>query len=208
MTSRIISLAIGYCIGCIQMAYIIGKLKGIDIREHGSGNAGTTNVLRTLGMKAGVFVFVFDFTKGILAGLISFLIFKDSTVACYAGFGAVLGHNFPAQLQFRGGKGVATSAGFMFLLDYRIAIIVLIYAVVVLYITRYMSVVALSGFVLATILYYYYYGFDEKFVLVILLSLMAFYRHKENIKRLLNGTENKFTVKKTANKAIDNKKDK
>lgn len=197
MTSRIISLAIGYCIGCIQMAYILGKLKGIDIREHGSGNAGTTNVLRTLGVKAGIFVFLFDLTKGIIAGLISYLIFKDNVVACYAGFGAVLGHDFPAQLQFRGGKGVATSAGFMFLLDYKIAIVVLIYAVVVLYITRYMSVVSLSGFVLTAILYYYNYGFDEKFVLVVLLTILVFYRHRDNIKRLLNGTENKFTVKKT-----------
>ena len=114
---RVICLIIGYAFGLFQTAFIYGKLHGIDIREHGSGNAGTTNTLRVLGTKAGLIVLAGDIIKCILAIVISGLIFGVShpdeiyLLKLYAAAGAILGHNFPFYLHFRGGKGIAATAG-------------------------------------------------------------------------------------------------
>ena len=114
---RIICLLIGYAFGLFQTAFIYGKLHGIDIREHGSGNAGTTNSLRVLGKKAGIIVLLFDIIKCILAVVTVKLIFGETykdmlpLLQIYAGAGAILGHNFPFYLKFKGGKGIATTAG-------------------------------------------------------------------------------------------------
>ena len=114
---RIICLVIGYAFGLFQTAFIYGKINGIDIREHGSGNAGTTNALRVLGTKAGLIVFAGDVIKTVLAIVIFGLIFKDShpeevyLLKLYAATGAILGHNFPFYLNFKGGKGIAATAG-------------------------------------------------------------------------------------------------
>ena len=134
--SRIISVAIGYIFGLFQTGYLYGKSKGIDIRTQGSGNAGTTNSLRVLGAKAGAITFIGDLLKAILAVLVVHFIFKDidpeytKLYELYAGFGAVLGHNFPFFLKFKGGKGVATTGGVMFALDPRMALICILFFVV------------------------------------------------------------------------------
>lgn len=115
--ARVIALAIGYVFGLFQTGYLYGKSQGIDIRQEGSGNAGTTNSLRVLGIKAGLITFLGDLCKAIFAVLLVKLIFQDSypqvikNLELYAGFGAVLGHNFPFYLKFKGGKGIACTAG-------------------------------------------------------------------------------------------------
>ena len=114
---RLICLVIGYCLGLFQTAYFYGKMKGIDIRQHGSGNAGTTNTLRVLGTKAGLIVLAGDILKTILAVVVVTLIFGKSNpetiylLKLYAGAGAILGHNFPFYMNFKGGKGIAATAG-------------------------------------------------------------------------------------------------
>ena len=114
---RIICLLVGYAFGLIQTSYILGRANGIDIREHGSGNAGTTNTLRVFGTKAGLIVLFGDIVKCILAIVITGLLFNKShpdmiyLYKLYAAAGAILGHNFPFYLHFKGGKGIATTAG-------------------------------------------------------------------------------------------------
>ena len=115
--ARIIALAIGYCFGIFQTGYFYGKSKGIDIRNEGSGNAGATNSLRVLGWKAGFITFLGDLLKAILAVVIVYFIFRNTyaeqirLLEIYAGFGAVIGHNFPFYLNFKGGKGIASTSG-------------------------------------------------------------------------------------------------
>ncbi len=126
---RIICLLIGYAFGLFQTSYIYGRTKGIDIREHGSGNAGTTNALRTLGKKAGAITLAGDCIKCILAVLTVRLIFGAShpemlkLLTVYAAAGTILGHNFPFYLGFRGGKGIAATAGLIISFDWRITLV-------------------------------------------------------------------------------------
>ena len=110
---RLICILIGYCIGCIESAHVVGKLWRVDLRQHGSGNLGTTNALRVLGKKAGAMVFIGDILKSVIAFLICRAIFKDNaTVAgLFGSVGAVLGHNYPFYLNFKGGKGIAVMIG-------------------------------------------------------------------------------------------------
>ncbi len=129
MLPRIICLAVGYVCGLFQTSYIYGKKSGIDIREHGSGNAGTTNALRTLGKKAGALTLLGDCLKCVLAVLIARLLFGTHqgtdllALELYAGAGCILGHNFPFYLKFKGGKGIAASVGFLLAFDMRIFLI-------------------------------------------------------------------------------------
>ena len=110
---RLICMIIGYCIGCIETAHVIGKLWGVDLRKHGSGNLGTTNTLRVLGKKAGAMVFIGDILKSVIAYLICRAVFKDNgTIAgLFGSAGAILGHNYPFYLNFKGGKGIAVMIG-------------------------------------------------------------------------------------------------
>ena len=145
MFPRIASLLIGYAFGIIQTAYIYGKCNGIDIREHGSGNAGTTNALRVLGKKAGLIVFAGDFLKCFVSVfLVQFLFRKQAAdilplIGLYGAAGCILGHNFPVQLNFRGGKGIACTAGLLVCFDIRIGLIALITFLLVVILTRYVS---------------------------------------------------------------------
>ena len=127
---RILLLIIGYFIGNIETGYIFGKLNKMDIRNYGSGNAGATNTLRVLGPKAGLIVFLGDFCKSLIPCLVVRYIFRDNVSLSYVymlyiGLGVVLGHNFPFYLGFKGGKGVASTAGIIMALDYRIAFVCL-----------------------------------------------------------------------------------
>ena len=142
---RLICLVIGYICGLFQTGYLYGKLHHIDIRQHGSGNAGTTNALRTLGWKAGVITFLGDCLKCIVAVWIAWMIFGKShermfeLLAMYAGVGAVLGHNFPFYLHFKGGKGIAATAGILLAVNPRVAIVAYLTFIVIVVITRYVS---------------------------------------------------------------------
>lgn len=204
---RIICLAIGYVFGLFQTAYIYGRLHGIDIRNYGSGNAGTTNTMRVLGTKAGLLVLVGDVLKCILAIIVANLLFGDShpdmvyLLKMYAAAGAILGHNFPFYLKFKGGKGIAATAGLILAFHpYLIPVgIVLFFGA--FFLTHYVSLGSLlvyAGFLIELILLGQngVFGMSqplliEMYVVAGLLTIMAYYKHRENIKRLLNGTERK-----------------
>ena len=212
MFPRIASLAVGYLFGIFQTAYFYGKMNGIDIREHGSGNAGTTNALRILGKKAGIIVFAGDFLKCFLAVNLVRIIFRNTAseiiplIALYGATGCILGHNFPVQLNFRGGKGIACTAGLLASLDVRIGVIALITFLVIVAITRYVSlgsIIIVSELAIFLIVFGQLglYGMSqpaliEMYILGIFLAAMAIWRHRANIVRLLNGTENKVFSKK------------
>lgn len=212
MIPRIASLVIGYLFGIIQTAYIYGKMNGIDIREHGSGNAGTTNALRVLGKKAGAIVFAGDFLKCFLAIHLVQIIFKKSAadilplIGLYGATGCILGHNFPVQLNFRGGKGIACTAGLLAAFDVRIGVIALLTFLAIVIATRYVSLgsmVIVTEFALFIIVFgqlgLYHMAqapLIEMYVLAAFLAGMAIYRHRANIVRLLNGTENRIFEKK------------
>lgn len=212
MIPRIASLVIGYLFGIVQTAYIYGKMNGIDIREHGSGNAGTTNALRVLGKKAGAIVFAGDFLKCFLAIHLVQIIFKNSAadilplIGLYGATGCILGHNFPVQLNFRGGKGIACTAGLLAAFDVRIGVIALLTFLAIVIATRYVSLgsmVIVTEFALFIIVFgqlgIYHMAqapLIELYVLAAFLAGMAIYRHRANIVRLLNGTENRIFEKK------------
>lgn len=209
---RIICLVIGYVFGLFQTGYFYGKIKGIDIRQHGSGNAGTTNALRTMGMKAGAITLIGDAVKCILAVVLARMIFAGSAadmlplLGFYAGVGAVLGHNFPFYLHFKGGKGIAATFGLALATDIRMALICALTFIVVVAVTKYVSV---GSLVMAVVFWIQLIvigesgGFGiagnlliEMYLLGGLFVASAVFQHRANLARLKNGTENKFSIGK------------
>lgn len=211
---RLLCVVIGYLFGLIQTGYIYGKLQKIDIRKHGSGNAGTTNVLRTLGWKAGVITFIGDCLKCIIAILLVRFLFKDSSQvdlwSIYAGLGAVLGHNFPFYLKFKGGKGIAATVGLILAFHPLLFAIVAVVFLIIFLITRYVSlgsIIIMLVFVAEVIVYGQMGGFGlegwllyELYGVTAFLAVMAIFQHRANIKRLLSGTENKIDFSKIGKK--------
>jgi len=207
---RILLLIIGYFIGNIETGYIFGKIHKMDIRNYGSGNAGATNTLRVLGAKAGLVVFLGDFCKSLIPCLVVRFIFRDNIslsyiYMLYIGLGVVLGHNFPFYLGFKGGKGVASTAGIILALDIRIAVVCLIVFIITVAITRYVSLGSIFVMIIligmSHFLVKFSYGFGEgaspmEFrILTAAVGLLSIFMHRANIKRLLNGTENKIGKK-------------
>lgn len=208
-------LVVGYLFGNIQTSYILGKLQGIDIREHGSGNAGTTNTFRTLGKKAGIIVFFVDVLKVAIPGFAVQLIFNNFwpdrvfLFVAVSGFGAILGHNFPFYMGFKGGKGIACTAGVILtFLDPVMIVLGLVTFFGLFLIFRYVS---LGSICLVTVFAIEYtvsclagrYPFDlddsssrlamiESICVICFMSAMAIYRHRANIKRLINHEEKKM----------------
>lgn len=203
---RIICLLIGYLFGIIQTGFIYGKIKHIDIRKHGSGNAGATNALRTLGWKAGATTFTGDALKAVAAVLIAKLIFADSPqvmlLGLYAGMGVVLGHNYPFYLKFKGGKGIASTVGLMLATDPVIFLTILAIFLVIFLTTKYVSLGSLVCVLVFAVEFIIFgqmgkYGVDanqlyEMYGLAIFLAALGWWRHRANIQRLLKGTENKI----------------
>lgn len=197
----IVTAVMGYLFGSLNFAVIIGKLfYKTDVREYGSGNAGATNVKRTLGMKAAVLVTIGDFFKGMIAYFIAQAIgyrFGEPLLfACVCGFAAVLGHNFPIFFRFKGGKGILTSLGLSFAIDWRAAILTLLIAILIMAVTKYVSVGSVLGCVSNTILISLIDPNPLKIWFVALLTILAAVRHHANFKRLLAGTESKIGAKK------------
>ena len=207
---RILLLIIGYFIGNIETGYIFGKLNKMDIRNYGSGNAGATNTLRLLGPKAGLIVFLGDFCKSLIPCLVVRFIFRDNVSLSYVymlyiGLGVVLGHNFPFYLGFKGGKGVASTAGIIMALDIRIAAVCLAIFIVIVAVTRYVSLASIVVMIIfigmSHMLVKTSYGFTdgtspmEFRLLVVVIGLLSIFMHRANIKRLLSGTENKIGKK-------------
>jgi len=193
MGSYILAIAIGYLLGNFTASYFVGKkMKNIDIREHGSGNAGATNTYRMLGLKAGIIVFVCDVVKGIAAALIGRWMTGTLLGGLLAGMGAVLGHDWPAVLKFRGGKGIATSFGLMIVLFPAISGILFVFGVGVVLLTRYVSLASISAAVLFPAMLAIF-GQDREIILIgVLLSAIAVLRHRTNIAKLLKGEENRI----------------
>lgn len=210
---RIICLVIGYAFGLFQTSYFYGKAHGIDIRQYGSGNAGTTNALRVLGTRAGLIVLAGDCLKCMAAVLVSRLIFGQShpdmiyLLSLYTGAGAILGHNFPFYMNFRGGKGIAATAGLI--LSFHPYFIVMGVAVFfgIFFTTHLVSLGSLLvylGFVAEMVICGQLGVFagmtqaqlTELYVLALLLAALAYWKHKENIVRLIHGNERKTYLTK------------
>lgn len=199
---RLICILIGYGIGCIETAHVVGKLWKVDLRQHGSGNLGTTNALRVLGKKAGAMVFIGDILKSVIAFLICRAIFPDNGMIAglFGSAGAILGHNYPFYLNFKGGKGIAVmigmTAALAFTTDIRLAFPTAIIGFGLAFATRYVSVGSLA-FAVTLPISCYLLGYGKEVVVITLCaSALAFWRHRKNIKNLINGTENRFGSKK------------
>ncbi|MDO4268922.1 MAG: glycerol-3-phosphate 1-O-acyltransferase PlsY [Eubacteriales bacterium] len=208
---RVICLAIGYVFGLFQTGYLYSKSRHMDIRNYGSGNSGSTNVLRVMGKKAGLIVFLGDAGKMIAACLITRLLFSGRpdmlyVYLLYTGLGVILGHNYPCYMQFKGGKGIAASAGLLASLDWRVMLVCLAVFVITVAVTRYVSLGSILVMVcfMAGMSFFAYRGdfgigaehLPEFYVLALIIGFMGIWRHHANIKRLLNGTENKLGSKK------------
>ena len=211
---RIACLVIGYAFGLIQTGYWYSKLRGVNLREHGSGNFGTTNAMRVMGKKAGAIVFVGDVLKVFLACLVTVLLFNGGKfyqgsgllILIYTGFGVVLGHNFPFYLNFKGGKGIAATAAMLLVLDVRIAAICLVVFILVVALTKYVSLgsIVISLVFLITWIVLGQTGslsltpslLPESYVVIAVWVALNIWQHRANIRRLLAGTENKIGQKK------------
>ena len=211
MLERILCLAVGYVFGLFQTGYIYGRLNHIDLRNYGSGNSGTTNALRVLGKKAGLIVFLGDFFKTVIPCVILRLIVGPDDprlylLILYTAFGVILGHNFPFYMGFKGGKGIAATAGLLISFDWRIAFICLGIFVVTVAITRYVSlgsILVVTAFLIGVIFWgsrgdYHVEASHlyELYGLAAVITVMAIWRHRANISRLAHGTENKLWGKK------------
>lgn len=204
MVIRYILAAIfGYLIGCISFGYVAGKLfKGRDIREEGSGNAGTANAIRNYGWAIGAFTFVGDVAKGMLAAWIGYLLLPNAGIfgvipisagVCIGGLAAVIGHIWPVYLKFRGGKGVATSLGVLLIMMPIHTLIVLGACIIIIALTRTMSIGSLVGTALmAACSFVFFFGDIWNNVTSVLLFVLVFYSHRANIKRLAEGKENQL----------------
>lgn len=195
--NQILTLLISYFVGTISGSYIIGNLfLNKDIRKYGSGNAGTTNAMRVLGKKAGVLTFLIDFLKGALVTLIIRRIFGDEFVPL-AILGAVIGHDFPFYMKFKGGKGVATTLGALALFNFPLTITCYIVWVLGTVLTKMVSVGSILFFVSIIIVYSFMSNLVMSNILIIdIIALIGIIRHKDNIKRIIAGNENKIGGRK------------
>ncbi len=210
---RIICILVGYCFGLIQTAYIYGKMNGIDIRTVGSGNAGTTNALRVLGKKAGLVVFLGDVAKTVAAVIVIRLLFNSTypdsiyMLMLYTAAGVILGHNYPFYLGFKGGKGIAATAGLIAALGPWFILVEGLVFILVFSTTHYVSLGSLLVYVALVIQLVLFgqnglftgmtqHALNEMYIVALFLMVMAFWRHRSNIKKLIEGTERKTYISK------------
>lgn len=191
---------IGYLLGSISSAITMGKLYGIDIKKVGSGNAGATNVARCIGKWQSIVVFLFDFSKGAISVFIASFIWKEYAVL--AGLFAILGHNYPVYYGFKGGKGVSTTFGTLLAIDWRVGLIIGGAVLILLFTTKIMSLSNLICFALLPFVTYFINpgAGNVNVYITAVFAILIYYTHRSNIKRLLNGTENKFGKKKAEDK--------
>lgn len=214
MLAYIIVAIIAYLIGSVNFSIIISKkMAGFDVREKGSGNAGTTNMLRSVGKKAAAITLICDILKGVVAIVIAIIIgniFKNldrELLLQIAGISVVIGHTFPVFFGFKGGKGVATSLGVLLMSNWQIGLICLVFALVLMALTKMVSLGSCGAAVLFPVLtlfinQHYTVLTEGKngnvyFIYSVILAIIVLYNHRENIKRILNGTENKLSFKGT-----------
>lgn len=215
---RILCIVIGYLFGIFQTGYIYGKLNNVDIRDFGSGNAGTTNAMRVLGKKAGIITYVGDMLKALLAGVFVRAIFGGALdlssvevfiLVIYTGVGVILGHNYPFYMGFKGGKGIAASSGVVFsLFDLKLSILAVCTFAVIALISKYVSLASMCMMIGFLGEFIVFTELDmlkpiagskyrvEAYILVFFMAALAVFKHRSNIVRLINGTERKILQKK------------
>ena len=212
MIVYIIMAIIAYAIGSVNFSVIFSKkFAGFDVREKGSGNAGTTNMLRSVGKKAAAITLICDILKGVVAIGIAILLgnipnMNKELLVQIAGVAVILGHTFPVFFGFKGGKGVATSLGVLLLSNWQIGLICLVFALVLMVLTRMVSVGSCGAAILFPVLTLFinehYTVLTEGksgnvyFIYSVILAIIVLFNHRSNIKRLLNGTENKISFNK------------
>ncbi len=208
MATYIIVTIIAYLLGSISFSVIISKkMAGFDVREKGSGNAGSTNVLRTVGKKAAILTLICDCLKGVVAILIAVLASKivkgtdAGLLVQLAGVAVVIGHTFPIFFKFKGGKGVATSLGVLLIINWQIGLICLVFALTLMALTRFVSLGSVSAAILFPILTIFiqenYIVPGNYIIFGVVLAAIVVFNHRANVKRLLTGTENKLSFKKS-----------
>lgn len=213
MVVYIIMALIAYCIGSINFSVILSKkMAGFDVREKGSGNAGSTNMLRSVGKKAAALTLICDILKGVVSIGVAMILgnvipnMNRELLVQIAGLAVVIGHTFPVFFQFKGGKGVATSLGVLLMSNWQIGLICLVFALVIMILTKMVSLGSCGAAVLFPVLtlfinQHYTVLTNGKtgsvyFIYSILLAIIVLYNHRSNIQRILNGTENKLSFKK------------
>ena len=209
MATYIIVTIIAYLIGSINFSIIISKkMAGFDVREKGSGNAGTTNMLRSVGKRAAGLTLLCDILKGVVAILIAILVgiiiknIDKALLVQLAAIAVVLGHTFPIFFQFKGGKGVATSLGVLLMVNWQIGLICLVFALALIVLTRMVSLGSITAAILYPVLVMFIhtnYTVPEGsgyLIFSIVLAVLVAFNHRTNIKRLLEGKENKISFKK------------
>lgn len=205
----ILDAVIAYLLGSISFSVIFSKkIAGIDVREEGSKNAGTTNVLRTAGKKAAILTLICDILKGVFAVLIGYaisFITEDLNAALLvqlAGGFAILGHTFPIFFKFKGGKGIATSLGILLLVNYQIGLICLVFWLIIVIFTRIVSLASIMAAILFPVLTIFItqnYLVEGNYILFgIIVAVFVVFNHRSNVKRILEGNENKLSFKKKA----------
>lgn len=208
MAAYIIVAVIAYLLGSISFSVIISKkIAGFDVREKGSGNAGSTNVLRTVGKKAAVLTLICDVLKGVVAVLIATLVGKiwkeldGALLVQLAGIFVIIGHTFPIFFKFKGGKGVATSLGVLLITTWQIGLICLVFALVLMALTRMVSVGSIGAAILYPVLTIFitqnYIVTGNYIISSIIIAVLVVFNHRSNVKRLLSGTENRINLKST-----------
>ena len=215
MAAYILIAIIAYAIGSVNFSVILSKkIAGFDVREKGSGNAGSTNMLRSVGKKAAAITLVCDILKGVIAILIAIilgLIFKESDKALLvqiAGILVIIGHTFPIFFEFKGGKGVATSLGVLLMSNWKLGLICLVFALVLMALTRMVSVGSIAAAILFPVLTLFVnmHMLQSNFIVTegsgyliysILLAGIVILNHRANIQRILNGKENKLSFRKS-----------
>ena len=192
------AIVIGYSFGCVNLSYILSRMKGFDIRKYGSGNAGASNVMIVIGRKTGAFVAVMDILKAYIAVKICGILFPYAVLgngnyaSCIAGVMAIIGHIFPFYMGFKGGKGLASLGGTILALDLRMFFILLFIALLIALITDYICFVPISMAFIFPVSYGYLHG---SYILTLILfgaSIFIWYRHMENIQRIKSGEELRF----------------
>ena len=192
------SMIIGYFIGCINLSYIISRLKGFDIRHVGSGNAGASNLVIVIGKKIGLFVAVLDVMKAFMAFRMAQFIFPDayagmiSYAGVIAGVGAVIGHVFPFYMGFKGGKGLACYGGTVLAIDYRLFVVLFILALLIAIVTDYIWFAPITMSFIVPISLGAIYNTWIPSAIIAVASAVLLYKHRENLSRIRAGEELRF----------------
>ncbi len=193
MNTNILILAIiSYLCGTIPFGLFFSKIKGIDLRSQGSGNIGATNVWRVMGWKYGAVVFFLDAFKGAVPTALSLSMSEYPYIHILIGILAIVGHSLPVFTKFKGGKGVATAVGVIFALAPNVALILLGFGLTMIMLTRYVAPVSILCALLAPILFKLLDYPNEYTVVMMIVAIFVIFRHKDNIKRMIHGTENKI----------------